>query len=172
VPFKKSETQGLKPSAVTSGTARLKSCPDTKHECRGSSGCGWAAKLMFSPGLKARSLLDRAFRGFENPLPRTEVRGWHSSMKVRVYPTASFQRCGEVVRGWHGLATDWQRQKHRAIKSCPYKEPNRRFLMAKRERPAPRSGRQRRRIAIRQPRRLRCGLGWESRPAHIAGPAL
>jgi hypothetical protein len=39
---------------------------------------------------KARSLLDRAFRGFENPLPRTEVRGWHSSMKVQVYANSEF----------------------------------------------------------------------------------
>jgi hypothetical protein len=46
-------------------------------------------------------LLDRAFRGFENPLPRTEVRGWHSSMKARVYPTASFSA---LRRGSPGLA--------------------------------------------------------------------
>ena len=30
------------------------------------------------PGLKPRDLYAERFRGFENPLPRTEVRGWHN----------------------------------------------------------------------------------------------
>jgi hypothetical protein len=43
-----------------------------------------AAKLAVLTRAKARSLQDGAFRGFENPLPRTQVRGWHSSTKVRL----------------------------------------------------------------------------------------
>ena len=36
--------------------------------------------------------LDGAFRGFENPLPRTQVRGWHSSTKVRLAQESKFFR--------------------------------------------------------------------------------
>jgi hypothetical protein len=43
-----------------------------------------AAKLAVLTRAKARSLQDGAFRGFENPLPRTQVRGWHSSTGVRL----------------------------------------------------------------------------------------
>jgi hypothetical protein len=63
----------------------IESRPGTKHESRVSSGCGWTARLDVLTRAKARSLLDRAFREFENPLPRTDA------------------RCGEEVRGWHGL---------------------------------------------------------------------
>jgi hypothetical protein len=33
----------------------------------------------FSPGLKPGHCKIKRSRGFENPLPRTEVRGWHGS---------------------------------------------------------------------------------------------
>jgi hypothetical protein len=33
----------------------------------------------FSPGLKPGHCKIKRSRGFENPLPRTEVRGWHNS---------------------------------------------------------------------------------------------
>jgi hypothetical protein len=33
----------------------------------------------FSPGLKPGHCKIKRSRGFENPLPRTEVRGWHRS---------------------------------------------------------------------------------------------
>ena len=40
------------------------------------------------PGLKPGNLYAEHFRGFENPLPRTDA------------------RCGEVVRGWHHRSGD------------------------------------------------------------------
>ena len=40
------------------------------------------AKLGVLTRAKARSLLDKAFRGFENPLPGLEVRGWHRAGKM------------------------------------------------------------------------------------------
>ena len=96
----------------------IESRPGTKHESRVSSGCGWAAKLDVPTranaryGEAARSLLDRAFRGFENPLPRTdarcgeEVRGWHSSTRVRVYPTlyGPIKQLAEKLRFLKGTA--------------------------------------------------------------------
>src|SRR5580698_9118433 len=41
---------------------------------------------------KARQFEIKRSRGFENPRPRTEVRGWHSWSRPR------------PVRGWHTLA--------------------------------------------------------------------
>ena len=56
---------------------------------------GWGLQPVrgegaFPPGLKPGHCKIKRSRGFENPLPRTEVRGWHSSAKVWVHPTASF----------------------------------------------------------------------------------
>jgi hypothetical protein len=50
----------------------------------------------FSPGLKPGLCTIKRSRGFENPLPRTEVRGWHGLARIGMY--------------WRGLAcigTDW-----------------------------------------------------------------
>jgi hypothetical protein len=55
------------------------------------------AKLGVLTGAKAQICKIKRFRGFENPLPRTEVRGWHSSIKIRVYPKLSFAAVCKVV---------------------------------------------------------------------------
>src|SRR6185437_16621124 len=45
----------------------------------------------FSPGLKPGHGKIKRSRGFENPLPRTEVRGWHSLAWIK--PVACKKSC-------------------------------------------------------------------------------
>jgi hypothetical protein len=50
---RKSNPSGAKALMLWLFTARLKSCPDTKHESGGSSGCRRGREIgAFSPGLK------------------------------------------------------------------------------------------------------------------------
>jgi hypothetical protein len=60
-----------------------------------SAGADWAA-WAFSPGLKPGHGKIKRSRGFETRSPGLKVRGWHSSTRLRVYPTASFSAAGKV----------------------------------------------------------------------------
>src|ERR1700733_14585225 len=53
-------------------------------ECGVSPGPFQIPQRLKPPGLKPGNLDTERFRGFENPLPRTEVRGWHNVHRIRV----------------------------------------------------------------------------------------
>jgi hypothetical protein len=44
------------------------------------------------PGLKPSIQMSERFRGFKNPLPRTEVRGFHPSRSVPVMKSVFFRK--------------------------------------------------------------------------------
>ena len=65
-------------TAVRNGVDRGETESQLRVEVTKSVGVDWPA-WAFSPGLKPDHGKMERFRGFENPLPRTEVRGWHGS---------------------------------------------------------------------------------------------
>jgi len=67
--------QGLKPSFFSSYSVRLKSCPDTKPSFRANAKSHRRLAKPVHQGLNPEFLRGR-LSGFENALPRTEVRGY------------------------------------------------------------------------------------------------
>ena len=70
-------TSGAKALIIGLFTARLKPCPDTNRSVVAGAGLVEVVKLGVLTRAKARHCRVGRSRGFENPLPRTEVRGWH-----------------------------------------------------------------------------------------------